>query len=161
MWQIDHDEALERREVFLKSGLAKRYKHFEEAKPVLEKLTTRYKLILVTSRSKELYKDTLEWIDTYFKNIFSDLHLSGIYDDTQRGYFEKINTSKSQILKQIGVDYLIDDYPKHCIPAAEAGLKTVLFGDYPWNKDARITNNMVRARNWQEVLEYFENESAG
>ena len=63
--------------------------------------------------------------------------------------------TKAEICAEIGADYLVDDQPKHCLAAAKAGIKTILFGDYKWNRDTKLMPNMVRAKNWQEVLEYF------
>jgi uncharacterized HAD superfamily protein len=67
--------------------------------------------------------------------------------------------TKTKILAEIGANYLIDDQPKHCIAAAEAGITALLFGDYKWNKDIELKTNMVRVKNWQEVTEYFDGRS--
>jgi len=82
-----------------------------------------------------------------------------MWDRTDLHILERLKGTKNDVIKQIGADYLIDDQPKHCIAAAKAGIKTVLFGDYKWNRDLKLRKNMVRARNWQEVLEYFNGQN--
>jgi 5'(3')-deoxyribonucleotidase len=150
--QNDHEELEKRSLQFLRDTTSK-YKHFPEAKAALEKLSKEFDLVVVTSRRTVLSKDTLEWIDKYFPDIFQDVHFAGIWDEVAEG---RINITKADIIKQIGADYLIDDQPKHCIAAAGAGIKALLFGDYRWNRDVELPENVHRVKSWQEVLEYFD-----
>ena len=66
--------------------------------------------------------------------------------------------TKGELARDLKVDYLVDDQPKHCLSAAEHGVKTVLFGDHKVGRNLRLPTGVIRARNWREVLEYFDGE---
>ncbi len=155
MWSIDHAVVLERSAEMDRVKLFRNHQHFEDAFPILEKLAKKYKLVVATARRKNLADDTLEWIEQYFPGIFTEVHHAGIWDDIEKRPTAHLKT-KADLVKQIGADYLIDDQPKHCIAAAEAGIQTVLFGDYPWNLSTQAGKGIVRARGWAEVEVYFD-----
>lgn len=157
VWGVDEVEARKRGDIVhanasqIISGLA----HNPEAREVLSSLAKKYKLVIVTSRRRAIQKDTFEWLDKYFKDIFKEVHFAGIWDDLEKDLTARLKATKTDVIRQVGADYLIDDHPKHCIAAAEAGIIAILFGDYRWNRDVKLGKNMVRAQNWQEVLEFF------
>lgn len=160
VWQVEHDEERKRVNEIYASGIFKKYRHFPEALPVLNELAQRYKLVVLTSRQKSLAGDTIDWVQKYFKNVFSEIHFSGIWDDWNKKSSEMIHHTKAEIAGQIGADYLIDDQLKHCGAAAGAGIKTILFGDYKWNQTKEsLPKNMTRAKDWPEVLKYFNGQS--
>lgn len=152
MWKIDH-KLLSVRANTLHEELFKELEHQETAKPVLEKLSKEYELVITTSRQRKLLKDTQEWLGKYFRGVFNEVHFAGIYD----GEYEKNRhkETKGKLIAQIGADYLIDDQLKHCFAVAELGITGLLFGDYPWNKTRTLPENVSRVRNWGEVEEYF------
>jgi 5'(3')-deoxyribonucleotidase len=160
MWKIDKEEAEERAQIIHAnaSDIFKGYHHDAEAKHVLAELKNDFKLVIVTSRRSVIQKDTLEWINKYYPEIFDEIHFAGMWDDKTKDLDVRMKATKAELLVQIAADYLIDDQPKHCFAAAEAGIKTVLFGDYRWNRDIEVRPHVARAKTWQEVLEYFENE---
>jgi len=158
MWGIDYEETNKRREVILKEKLFTSYSFFDEARAILKELKKHYRLVIVSSRSNEVHKETLEWLDGEFKSIFSEIHFAKIWDDPKLHVLKKLKMTKAEICKEIGADYLVDDQPKHCIAAADAGIKSVLFGDYGWNKHTKLSKNMVRIKKWQDLLVYFNNE---
>lgn len=73
---------------------------------------------------------------------------------------EKFTRPKKDICREINASHLIDDQIKHyCVAVGEVGVKSLLFGEYPWNKtDEPLPNNVTRVRNWSEVLKHFEVE---
>lgn len=160
MWNIDHKEMTKRRNVIIKEKLFTSYTFFDDAKDVLKELKKTYKLVIVSSRSNEIHKETLDWIESGFKDIFSEIHFAKIWDDPKMHELKKLKMTKTEICQEIGADYLVDDQPKHCIAAAEAGITAVLFGNYGWNRNIKLAKNLVRAKNWQEVLDYFKNEQS-
>lgn len=157
VWQVDHAEELKRKDEYISSGTIKNYDHFPDAVEVLNKLKKNYKLVVLTSRIKILNKDTRDWIDKYFTDIFSEIHFSGIWDDPNKLSSEKIHYTKAEVFNKICADYLIDDQLKHCIAVAEAGMPALLFGDYKWNQiEGPLPKNITRAKDWLEVLTYFD-----
>lgn len=160
MWQVDdHETELRSKHIHENiSEVVGNYSHDESAKEVLKKLSKCYKLVIVTSRRRSVEKDTFEWLEKYFGGIFEEVHFAGIWD-TAESLDNKVKATKADVLQQVGADYLIDDQPKHCIAAADAGIISLLFGDYKWNRDVELSNNMIRTKTWSDVLEYFNGRS--
>jgi uncharacterized HAD superfamily protein len=161
IWKIPLDEAMRRSDQFHASGVVSRYAHIEEAIPVLQRLKRRYELIVVTSRQRNLKEQTVAWLDRYFPDIFQSIHYAGIWDDAEEhNVQERVKHTKARICRELGADYLIDDQIKHCVEAAKAGIRSILFGDYSWNKDlAELPGGVVRAKTWKDVEEYFDAQS--
>ena len=160
VWDVDEEEAEKRAKHIHAntSEIISNYDYDKTAKPVLNKLSGKYKLVIITSRRRVLQKDTFEWLEKYYPGTFEEIHFAGIWDEDQKNLQARIKATKADVVSQVGADYLIDDQPKHCIAVAEAGITAVLFGDYRWNRDIGLGPNMVKARNWQEVLEYFNRQ---
>ena len=51
----------------------------------------------------------------------------------------------------LGADILIDDHIAHAEDVAAAGLKAIVFGDYPWNQKEMLPEGMVRCADWTSV----------
>jgi 5'(3')-deoxyribonucleotidase len=158
MWNVDDATTKQRSNEIHAAGLGHKLTHKPEAVPVLRKLAKKYSLVLVTSRRKLITRETKEWIDKFFNGIFTDIHHTGIYDSAHHADIQ-VQQTKTDILKDVGALYLIDDQPKHCLAAAEAGITALLFGDYPWSRDVKLPEGVIRAENWQKVLEYFNGQN--
>lgn len=159
MWQLDKAEEIEQRAIeFHASGIIGMYKHVAEAKPVLLKLSHRYKLVIVTSRRSVVTEETHAWLDSYFKDIFADIYFAGFYDNQRLGFHH----TKAELCKEIGVSYLIDDQLKHCLAAAAIGIETLLFGNYKWNQtDKPLHKGVTRVDDWNEIADYFKAKGGG
>lgn len=153
IWQVDWDETQRRLHEYLNAGQFAKYRSVNDADAVLKKLKSKYKLAVLTARQQSLAKDTLAWVEKHFSNTFDEVHFAGIWD---LGLEEAVKRNKTAVAKQIGAKYLIEDQLKYALPVAEAGIKVLLFGDYPWNKLEKLPKNIIRVKNWQEVLEYFD-----
>lgn len=112
-------------------------------------LKQQYDLAIVTSRKADLLEVTELWLESHFPSTFAGVHFIEL-----RGGRHKI--SKAQICREIGASYLIDDNAEHCALAQEAGVQGLLFGDYGWNRAAKVAPGVVRVRDWQAVREYFD-----
>lgn len=158
IWQVDHAE-VERRALELhESGIFAEYNHYEEALDVLQRLKRHYTLLCATSRRLSIKDLTEEWLHKYYPNIFETVHYAGIYDAAivDASYAR----TKKDVLLKIGADYLIDDQLKHCFSAAEAGVQAIVFGDYSWNREDSLPENVTRCLNWSDVGAYFEQRKA-
>lgn len=154
MWQVSIEEVRKRTQEFYDAKLVATYSPQDGGEEVLRYLSTRYKLVVATARSSELEKETLAWIQEHYGNLFSEVHHATIWNSiTMEGY----SATKTELCKQIGADYLIDDQLKHCLSAHEAGIHAILFGDYTWNQKPDLPSGIYRAKNWAMVKEYFEN----
>ena len=112
----------------------------------LEELHAKYDLALVTARDPEYAEVTEAWIEKYFAGVFDRVVL-GI-GHSERG---ERSITKADVCRQIGADVLVDDQVGHLAGAAEAGVRTFLFGGYPWNRSQPLPQNTVRVSNWDEV----------
>lgn len=102
----------------------------------------RHDLVVVTSRQHIIRDETLEWIDTHFPGIFSDIHFGN--------HFAKSGQSrkKSEICEQVGADVLIDDNPRYAHECASSGMHVLLFNwkkQYPWSRQPPECASLVRS----------------
>jgi 5'(3')-deoxyribonucleotidase len=159
MWQVDRETESQRARQIYASGMIREFPPDKIAKEVLTELAKDYDLVIATSRVYKVHPDTLAWLDRHYGGIFKEVHMSGIYDRIADGALPtegQHNLTKGQLVAEIGADYLIDDQPKHCLAAAEAGLEAILFGDYKWNKILKaLPPGVTFCRDWLAVREYF------
>ncbi len=155
MWQVDHAEAARRNADFHASSVMAGYEHHDQAVPVLEELKSHYELVVITSRPTRLRDLTLEWLERNYPTMFSQVHFAGMWDViTEHSH----KATKAELASKLGIDYLIDDQPKHVFAVAEAGISAVLFGDYPWNRDLDLPDGVIRCADWSAVREYFDEQ---
>lgn len=159
LWGIDDKETEMRSVQYFSSGIVNLYDHDNEAVSVFLKLKKKYDLILVTSRSILLKEDTIIWINLKYPGVFrsQDIYFSGIWDNGVSGV--AVSSNKGQIVKDLGVKYIIDDQVKHCVGAYNHGIKALLFGDYSWNRKEILPKGIIRVSDWSEVLKYFEKQT--
>lgn len=159
LWKVDFEEVERRRQQIVHDKLFTKHRFFSEAKPVLKVLSEDFKLIIISSRGKMVQADTIEWLKKEYGDIFSGIHFADIWDKDLH-VLERLKLTKAEICRQLGADYLIDDQPKHCLAAAKAGVTALLFGDYTWTRDVSEQANLVKVKNWPEVLAYFQNDKS-
>ncbi len=126
--------------------------HDKTSEEVLRSLTGKYDFIVITSRRNMIRDDTLAWLEQRYDGIFKDVHFAGIWDELSD---QSKHMTKKEVALGVGANFLIDDQPKHCLAASEAGIHSILFGNYGWNKDIKAGNNLVKLRTWAEVGEYL------
>lgn len=156
MWQVDREEGGRRAAEFRSSKIISKYDHTESAFEVLQKLSGRFSLVVLTSRRLEMEKETRAWITRHYPNIFTEIHFSGIWEV---GDSEAHLRTKAEVCKSLGVSYLIDDQLKHCLGASECGVVSLLFGNYTWNQSDNLPKNVIRVKNWEEIQTYFKEVS--
>ncbi|OGL38539.1 hypothetical protein A3J32_02300 [Candidatus Saccharibacteria bacterium RIFCSPLOWO2_02_FULL_46_7] len=158
MWGVDFDEVENRRDIMVAERVFLNHRLFKEAKLVLESLSKNHKLVIVSSRGPRVQADTIDWINQSFESIFSEFHFTKIWDRPMH-ILEQLKMTKAEVCREIGADYLIDDQPKHCIAAAEAGITALLFGSYRWTKVDDLPKNVIKVKNWLAVEKYFDGQS--
>lgn len=154
IWAVEKAEIERRALEFHTPESIMEYELIEEAQAALDQLSQRFNLAIVSARPEHVLDATRLWLGKHFGEIFKEVHFVP--------YWDKINPrSKAEICKEIGASYLIDDIVKHCNLAAESGVQALLFGDYSWNQGDDIHPDVLRVKNWQEVLNYFEQQRSG
>lgn len=116
----------------------------EAAVEALRKLEDHYEIVVITSRHPDVYDATKSWLQKQLPSLFKDVHFIRARDT---------KTSKPQICQEIGAKILVDDHPDHLQDCAEYGVRGLMFGDYFWNRDAELPENVQRVKDWSEVLE--------
>jgi uncharacterized HAD superfamily protein len=152
LWGIDHEAVNDRMLEYCEAEIVRDYGYFADALPVLRQLKERYKLVLVTARRKVLIKATADWVNQYLPDIFEGIHHAGFFDKLEPNSF---HLTKTEILRELGADFLIDDQLKHCFAAAKAGIPSLLFGEYGWNQAEKLPAGVTRVKDWQAIEEYF------
>jgi len=150
LWNLPFDEAEIHTLAFHNSGVFKNFEVIEGAYEALSNLHEVYDLVVVTARRNIVIDESLEWINRFYPDIFSDVHFVPVWEPGSK-------VTKAELCREIGANYLIDDMPAHCVSAANSGIEALLFGDYAWNKfDETLPERLTIVNNWQEVLEYFD-----
>jgi len=158
LWAIDISEVQKRKEILFKEKVFTNHRSIEQAKDVLDHLKKKYRLVILSSRQRIIHKDTIDWIEKEFNGVFSEFHFADMWDRTDLDIHTRLNSTKTDIAKQIGANYLIDDQPKHCQAAAKAGIIALLFGNYGWTKGIKPTQNMYKVKSWLEVKRFFDEQ---
>lgn len=149
VWGVSKEEQDKRVKHYSDSGELLKQKTVPDAIDAIRKLKNDYNLVVVTSRHDDYINHTHQWLDIHFPKIFSDVHFVSVWSKDNQ-------SSKASICQAVGAGYLIDDNAAHCNLAAEVGVLSLLFGDYGWNRKEKLSKGVVRVKNWQEVLNYFE-----
>jgi 5'(3')-deoxyribonucleotidase len=123
------------------------------AQPALARLAERFELHIVTSRSPAYAEKTKAWVEQHFPGVFARVDLVGNHHDGTQ-----VRTKADHCL-QIGAEYLIDDQPTYIQECATQGVRTILFGDYAWNRDVAVPSAAVRCKDWKAVQEYIDGVS--
>jgi uncharacterized HAD superfamily protein len=158
MWKIDRKEAEKRAIEYHDANIVKDFLVYDGALEVLHKLAPDFELLIATSRRVSVETSTREWLDKHYEGVFNQVVFAGIFVDGE-SHEERWLTTKADIYTQYKVDYVIDDQLKHCLAAANLGIKALLFGDYAWNRSTEaLPSEIIRVANWAEVGDYFARE---
>lgn len=146
--KVDHLVSFDK----LQSDMAASQSHvglIKGAKEALQKLSKKYRIILVTSREVNWIEATNRWVEDNLGSLVERVVF--VHHKNSDG------RTKGDACNEIGAEWLIDDNIQHCESALEKGVKVLLFGNYGWNRRAIFLDNLnPRTKNWSEVLEYFD-----
>jgi 5'(3')-deoxyribonucleotidase len=138
---------------FVESEAFRNIEPLKGAVEAVRSLTLNFDPVVLTAR-QDLYEEvTHKWLKQHFPETFSQVHFTGFI--VGKG----LKKSKGFICREIGAAYLIDDNPDYCNDAADHGVQSLLFGDYPWNRMHTLHKNVIRCKDWDEVLDYFNARS--
>ncbi len=128
VWNISRDEAVDLAELYLDVhplDLAP----LQSAADAVARLRSGYRLVVVTSREERFRAKTEAWLDRHFPGSFDEVAMTGNH------YRGNGCLSKGDVCRDMGVEYLIDDHPRHLSSARSRGVRGILFGDYPWQRE--------------------------
>ena len=137
-------EAVQKVEDFHKTEYFKNIKPIPGAREVLDELKKNNDLYVITARSENIRKDTEEWIEKYYPNIFSKVYLTNHYA------LNGTETSKKKVCDSLDVDIFIEDNIKYAEECVGPNRKIYLL-DYPWNQSDKLPQNIIRVHSWKEI----------
>jgi uncharacterized HAD superfamily protein len=149
VWGVDSEEGGKRYQAYLEAHEKIGHQTVDGAIKAINKLKKNYNLAVITSREDVLIDTTHSWLEKHFPKTFSHIEFAVVWS-------KDYSVSKARIAKELKASYIVDDNPDHCNLAQEGGIQALLFGDYGWNRNAKLTEGIIRVKNWQEVLEYFD-----
>jgi uncharacterized HAD superfamily protein len=109
---------------------------------VLERLHKNNKIIFITARNKNEYKDPYLVTKKYLDK--NKVPYDELYTDI---------TDKGKFCYENNIDLFIDDSIKNCNDVLKYKINTIIF-DNLYNKDC----NIKRLKNWLEIEKYIEEE---
>lgn len=156
LWQVDDEEMRRRFDEYIELGMPFTYEHDSSAVTALGKMKANYHLIIITSRSTRLKKDTISWVNKNYPGVFKEQHIyfAGFWDESLSG--DAIKRTKGELVKSLNADYLIDDQLKHCLSVSDLGIDSILFGNYAWNRTENLPSNVKRSSDWTAIERYFD-----
>ncbi|MFH1501191.1 MAG: hypothetical protein ABIE22_04575 [archaeon] len=129
IWGIEKKEMIDLLCRFLSTDFAMGMDLVDGAKKGVDDLLSKgNEGFITTARPIDFKEPTIRLVNRDFRGKF----LRGPYfsdDFIGDGRMKK----KSEILIELGADYLIDDSLEYCVDCAQAGIKVILF-DRPWNR---------------------------
>jgi uncharacterized HAD superfamily protein len=117
----------------------------EECLTALTTLAQHFGLCLVTARDTRLRAVTCQYLEQHCPGIFHQVCLANYYGPGQR-------YTKEFFCRQHQCQVLIDDSVHNIADLDNSEVDGLLFGDYPWNRQADDRRRVV---NWTEVLRHF------
>ncbi len=139
-WDADNDTRYHRvHEIIRGEGFAE-LKPRNDAIEVVNRLSKQHELHLVTARDMSVEFVTIQMLNQYFPDCFTELNHIG-------------ETSKGEVCRAIRADVLVDDHMKHLQNAHDCGVGfTIWFGNYPHHAhDKGKTNYDAQCKDWYEV----------
>ncbi|MBU0894587.1 MAG: hypothetical protein KKF48_03045 [Nanoarchaeota archaeon] len=118
---------------------------YSDFKNVFEDLNKKHISCFVTSRSKEVSRETESFFKRNLNNFNTPIFYSGGIHPTENG-------SKAEICLEKKVDFLVDDNEIYGLDCAEKGIGVFLL-DKPWNQGDGLPDNVERVEDWYEILE--------
>jgi uncharacterized HAD superfamily protein len=123
--------------------------YHESALPVegalesLRMLVQNYELHVITSRKEELREKVMSWINRHLPNLFKEIHFTN--------HFEGVGKKrlKSEVCRELGVNYVIEDCLDYAKDVADKGIPVFLL-DKPWNQ-GQIEAPITRVKSWNEI----------
>ncbi len=103
-----------------------------------------YKLYVVTWRPEIIRKQTEDWINYYYPDIFDEIFLANLDESN--------DTPKSQFCLDIWAEVMVEDNLIFAREVAEKWIKAYLL-DKPWNQnyDKNIDKGIFKVKDWSEI----------
>lgn len=113
------------------------------AKKGIDYLSNIYNIHFITSRPDKIMEKTKKFFYSNFKdNSYTFIFSGEVYGGKK----------KFEICKELGIEIMVEDNFQYAFGCALNGVKTFLI-DKPWNRCHEKHENLVKVKNWEELLE--------
>ncbi|KAG8847535.1 hypothetical protein FRB96_001582 [Tulasnella sp. 330] len=95
-----------------------------------------FRLIIITARSHEDERGTMEWLEKYLPDVFQEVIFTShfaVMDQAAMNANPWAGKSKAEVIKAKDGVLLIDDSLENAMICASQGIHVMLFGGYPWS----------------------------
>jgi uncharacterized HAD superfamily protein len=126
---------------------------YEEIQPVagavsgIKELKEFHKLWIVTSRSPDVEKQTVDFIEKYASGCFE-----GVVHTGQFSRDGKHKVTKGEVCKEYKLDIFIDDYIEYIEEITRFGVSTIFFAKFR-SEDIPENNLINVAKSWEEIIQ--------
>ena len=149
VWNCSQEEAMRRVMNFFQSSYHANAQPLPYSREVVARLVKHHDLVIITSRPEGVRAETVAWLETHFKGLFSEVCFTGSFTN-QPG----IKKTKAEACKELNIDMCIEDAPEHALNMAGQGIP-VLMIDAPWNTDVSGPN-ITRVSGWMEIEQVLQ-----
>ena len=144
IFNISLKEVIDLIEDVFKKGKVENMSFCEFSKESILDLSKNHKIYFITSR---IFREgTLESLEKFFFETNFELVFSS------NPYAKTNGKTKGEICNELGIDFMIEDSKEHAEECVGKNIKVFLL-DKPWNKNTESHENMIRVKNWREIME--------
>lgn len=145
VWNCSPEEVQRRLDEFSESEFHENADAVFGAREALERLNAAYDIAIVTGRADNSRDATVKWLEKNLFGLYREIHFANHrYGDPRR------RRSKSEILKELGVEVFVEDALHFAEDVAASGITVFLF-DMPWNRH-ETPEGAIRVHSWDEVV---------
>lgn len=117
---------------------------------IIEKLSKKYQLYILTAREENQKIKTILWIDKHYKNKFEE-YLFLKYKNNKDADF-----TKGDLCKQFDLDIMIEDDVHYAKDILEKSKKTIILlfnkkNTYNWSKTKIKSKKIIKVTNWKSI----------
>lgn len=147
LWKCSKEEMRKRVYDFYDSDFViEEVKPLEGAVEVVDKLSKKHDLILITSRPDFLKQRTVDWLERYFTGKFREIFF------TSQFATKNVSKTKGDLCLELGINLMIEDCLEYARDCASKNID-VLLVDRPHNQTKNLPEKIRRVKNWWEIDE--------
>jgi len=143
------EEARETVRLFRKTDIFKNLDLIEGAKEGILGLERNNDICFITARHESV-KQTTRGV---FGKIFPDKNFEIFFSGELWGS----GKTKGEICLELGINIMVEDNVDYALDCAQNGVKVFLL-DTPWNKDYTKHENLIKVKDWTELIKFLEEE---
>jgi 5'(3')-deoxyribonucleotidase len=153
VWGGTKEEAIQVVYDFHKTKYFRNIEPFPEMKSIMIELAKDNELYLITSRQKDVERETREMMDEILPGVFKKLYFTNHF--SQNGN----SLTKSGICNKEEIKLVVEDNFRYALECLTDERKVILL-DYPWNKSNESHEGLYRVKSFQGIFQKI-NELSG